>query len=59
MRIQLITIPGASVPYPYGGKMRYVSVDLNYQALQAHGLVPADVINAISAQNLILALGHG
>ena len=57
VRIQLITIPGASVPYPYGGKMRYVSVDLNYQALQAHGLVPADVINAISAQNLILPSG--
>jgi multidrug efflux pump subunit AcrB len=57
VRIQLITIPGASVPYPYGGKMRYVSIDLNYQALQAHGLVPADVINAISAQNLILPSG--
>ena len=57
VRIQLITIPGASVPYPYGGKMRYVSVDLNYQALQAQGLVPADVINAISAQNLILPSG--
>ena len=56
-RIQLITIPGASIPYPYGGKMRYVSVDLNYQALQAHGLVPADVINAISAQNIILPSG--
>ena len=57
VRIQLITIPGAAIPYPYGGKMRYVSVDLNYQALQAHGLVPADVINAISAQNLILPSG--
>ena len=57
VRIQLITIPGASVPYPYGGKMRYVSVDLNYQALQSQGLVPADVINAISAQNLILPSG--
>ena len=34
MRIQLITIPGAAIPYPYGGKMQYVSVDLNYQALQ-------------------------
>ena len=57
VRIQLITIPGASVPYPYGGKMRYVSVDLNYPALQAHGLVPADVINAINVQNLILPSG--
>jgi multidrug efflux pump subunit AcrB len=57
VRIQLITIPGAAVPYPYGGKMRYVSVDLNYRALQAHGLVPADVIDAINAQNLILPSG--
>ena len=57
VRIQLITIPGAAVPYPYGGKMKYVSVDLNYQALQAHGLVPSDVVNAISAQNVILPSG--
>jgi multidrug efflux pump subunit AcrB len=57
VRIQLITIPGAAIPYPYGGKMKYVSVDLNYQALQAHGLVPSDVVNAISAQNVILPSG--
>ena len=37
--------------------MKYVSVDLNYQALQAHGLVPSDVVNAISAQNVILPSG--
>ena len=57
VRIQLITIPGAAIPYPYGGKMKYVSVDLNYKALQAHGLVPSDVVNAISAQNVILPSG--
>ena len=57
VRIQLITIPGAAIPYPYGGKMKYVSVDLNYQALQSHGLVPSDVVNAISAQNVILPSG--
>ncbi len=57
VRTQLITVPGAAVPYPYGGKMRYVSVDLNYQALQAHGLVPADVVSAINAQNLTLPAG--
>jgi multidrug efflux pump subunit AcrB len=53
----LITVPGVSVPYPYGGKQRYVSVDLNYQALQARGLQPSDVVNAINAQNLVLPAG--
>jgi len=57
VRTQLITVPGAAVPYPYGGKQRYVSVDLNYQALQARGLVPLDVVNAINAQNLTLPSG--
>lgn len=56
-RLQFITVPGASIPYPYGGRTRVVSVDLDYQALQAHGLVPADVVNAINAQNLILPTG--
>jgi len=57
IRVGLINIPGASVPYPYGGKQRQIQVDLNTQALQAHGLSPADVVNAISNQNLILPAG--
>lgn len=57
LRPQLITIPGAAVPYPYGGKMRVVSVDLDNQALLAKGLIPADVVNAISVQNLALPSG--
>jgi multidrug efflux pump subunit AcrB len=57
VRTQLITVPGASVPYPYGGKQRQVQVDLNPAALQAHGLAPLDVVNAIGAQNLILPAG--
>lgn len=57
VRLQLITIPGVAVPYPYGGKQRFVSIDLNYQALQAYGLVPADVVSAINAQSLILPSG--
>ncbi len=48
VRTQLITVPGAAVPYPYGGKQRYVSVDLNYQKLQAVGMTPTDVVNARS-----------
>src|SRR5271163_2872423 len=38
IRTQLITVPGAAIPYPYGGKMRYLQVDLNYRALQGYGL---------------------
>ncbi|RZL95323.1 MAG: efflux RND transporter permease subunit [Variovorax sp.] len=57
LRPQLITIPGAAVPFPYGGKNRLISVDLDTQALQARGLSPVDVVNAVNAQNLILPSG--
>src|SRR6202171_450727 len=57
IRTQLITVPGVSVPYPYGGKQRQVQVDLNTTALQSKGLSPLDVGNAISVQNLILPTG--
>lgn len=57
IRAQLATINGASVPYPYGGKSRVVSVDLDMNALQSQGLSPYDVVGAISAQNLILPTG--
>ena len=57
IRTQLITVPGAGVPYPYGGKQRQVQVDLDPKELQAKGLSPLDVVNAISLQNLILPTG--
>jgi len=57
IRNQLATVQGAAIPYPYGGKQRQVMVDLNTQALQSKGLSPLDVVNAISAQNLILPSG--
>ncbi|MEY2615352.1 MAG: hypothetical protein QOH78_1125 [Verrucomicrobiota bacterium] len=57
LRVQLVTVPGAAVPYPYGGKQRVVSIDINSQELQARGLAPTDVINAVSAQNVILPSG--
>jgi multidrug efflux pump subunit AcrB len=57
VRTQIITVPGVGVPYPYGGKQRYVSVDLNYQKLQALGMTPTDVVNAMGNQNLILPSG--
>ncbi|MDR3724039.1 MAG: efflux RND transporter permease subunit [Terracidiphilus sp.] len=57
IRIQLATIEGAQMGFPFGGKSRLVAVDLNLQALQAKGLSPADVVSAIGAQNLILPSG--
>ena len=57
IRSQMATVPGAAVPWPYGGKMRQVSVNVDIPALQAKGLSPVDVINAISAQNLALPSG--
>ncbi len=57
LRTQLITVPGAAIPYPYGGKQRVVSVDIDTPAMQAKHLTPVDVVNAITAQNLILPSG--
>ncbi|MDB4952730.1 MAG: Cation efflux system protein CusA [Myxococcales bacterium] len=57
IRPRLITVQGAAVPFPYGGKVAQVMVDLNTTALQAKGMSPMDVVNAISAQNLILPSG--
>ncbi|POZ62519.1 efflux RND transporter permease subunit [Chromobacterium alticapitis] len=57
LRPQLVTIPGIAITYPYGGKIRLLSVDLDSQAIAAHGLTPADVVNAVNAQNLALPSG--
>ncbi|HEY3783063.1 MAG TPA: efflux RND transporter permease subunit [Fimbriimonadaceae bacterium] len=57
IRTQLATVQGASIPLPYGGKSRLVSVDIDNAALQAKGLTPNDLDNAINAQNLILPTG--
>jgi multidrug efflux pump subunit AcrB len=57
IRTQLVTIRGAAVPYPYGGKQRQVQVDLDLHQLQAKGLSPNDVTTTIANQNLILPSG--
>jgi multidrug efflux pump subunit AcrB len=57
LRPQLVTISGVAIPWPYGGKVRLISVDLNLQALQARNLAPADVVAALSSGNLILPSG--
>ncbi|MFS0758365.1 efflux RND transporter permease subunit [Noviherbaspirillum sp. 1P10PC] len=57
LRPQLVTIPGVAIPFPYGGKIRLISVDLDMQALQSRGMAPIDVVNAVNTQNLILPSG--
>ena len=57
IRPQLATVRGAAVPSPYGGKILQVQVDLDQDAMQAHNVSADDVLNAVSAQNLILPAG--
>jgi multidrug efflux pump subunit AcrB len=57
IRPQLTTIQGAAIPFPYGGKVRQVRVDINQEKLQALGLQPQDIVEAIARQNLILPVG--
>ncbi len=57
LRTQLATVQGAAIPYPYGGKMPQVQVDIDTAAMQAKGLSPTDIVNAVNAQNLILPAG--
>jgi CzcA family heavy metal efflux pump len=57
IRTELTTVPGAAIPYPYGGKQRQVQVDLDAQALRSKGLSGTDVVAAIAAQNLIIPAG--
>jgi multidrug efflux pump subunit AcrB len=57
VRVGLISVSGVSVPYPYGGKQRVVSVDLDLKALERQNLSAQDVVTAISAQNLVFPSG--
>jgi multidrug efflux pump subunit AcrB len=57
IRTRLATVEGASIPYPYGGKQRQIQVDIDLPAMQAKGISPSDVVNAVNAQNLIVPSG--
>jgi multidrug efflux pump subunit AcrB len=57
LRTPLVTVPGAAIPYPYGGKQRQIQIDINTSALQSLGLSGNDVANALAAQNLITPAG--
>src|SRR5437763_9073285 len=57
LRTQLVTVPGASIPSPYGGKQRQLMADLDQRLLQSKGLSPADVVTALGQQNIVLPSG--
>jgi multidrug efflux pump subunit AcrB len=57
LRTQLVTVPGASIPYPYGGKQRQIMVDLSPALLQSKGLSATDVTNTLALQDLVLPSG--
>ena len=57
LRGGLAVVQGAQIPWPYGGKNRQIQVDLDLAKLSSYGLSPADVANAVAAQNLILPGG--
>jgi CzcA family heavy metal efflux pump len=57
VRTPLVTVPGAAVPLPYGGKQRQVQIDVNPAALQARGLSAQDISAALAAQNILVPAG--
>ncbi|MBI2785755.1 MAG: efflux RND transporter permease subunit [Legionella longbeachae] len=57
VRTQLATVQGASLPYPYGGKIRQIQVDLDTQAMQTYGVSAQEINQTITAQNLIIPAG--
>jgi multidrug efflux pump subunit AcrB len=57
IRLQLFTIPGLATPAPYGGKQRQINIDVNPALLQAKGLSPESVVDALTASNIILPAG--
>jgi multidrug efflux pump subunit AcrB len=57
VRTALITVPGAAMPFPFGGKNRQIQIDLDPAALQARGLSGQDVANTLAAQNLLTPVG--
>ena len=57
VRVPVVTVPGAAMPYPFGGKFRQVQIDIDPEAMRARGLSGQDVANALAAQNLITPVG--
>jgi CzcA family heavy metal efflux pump len=57
VRTQLITVPGAVVPSPYGGKQRQININMNQAAMQSKGIAPGDLLNAVGQQSVVMPSG--
>jgi multidrug efflux pump subunit AcrB len=57
VRPQLITVPGAVLPLPYGGKSPQISVNMDQNLMQSKGVSPGDLLAALNAQNVVLPSG--
>ncbi len=57
VRVKLFTIPGLTVPAPFGGRLRQVSVELNPPLMNAKGVSPNDVVNALQTSNVLIPAG--
>src|SRR5215831_21355492 len=57
LRVRLFTIPGTSIPGPYGGKQRQIMVDVDPAATAAKGLSPNDVVQSLLQSNVIVPAG--
>ena len=57
IRTQLITVPGAVVPFPYGGKVRQITVNMDQAAMQSKGIAPGDILNALAQESVVLPSG--
>src|SRR3984957_10139894 len=57
VRTQLVTVPGAVVPLPYGGKQRQITINMDQNAMQSKGIAPGDILNAVALQNVVMPSG--
>ena len=57
VRPPLVTVPGAVLPLPYGGKTPQITVSMDQDRMQSKGVSPADILDAMNAQNVVLPGG--
>src|SRR6266700_456576 len=57
IRTQLVSVPGAVVPSPYGGKQRQISINMDQTAMQSKGIAPGDLLNAVAQQSVVMPSG--
>jgi CzcA family heavy metal efflux pump len=57
IRPQLITVPGAVIPLPYGGKQRQITINMDQAAMQSKGVAPGDLLAAVALQNVVMPSG--